>query len=86
MTAVWKTVPHRAKHLCQSDKSAFEKKLSGETNTDYKDITDFLTEEPVKVNGYAPEKSADLIVFIHFYVLLGDEQTSKRGYFSPSGC
>ena len=77
---------HRAKHLCQSDKSAFEKKLSGETNTDYKDITDFLTEEPVKVNGYAPEKSADLIVFIFFYVLLGDEQTSKRGYFSPSGC
>ena len=82
VTAVWKTVPHRAKHLCQSDKSAFEKKLSGETNTDYKDITDFLTEEPVKVNGHAPEKSADLIVFIHFYVLLGDERTSKRGYFS----
>ena len=25
-------------------------------NTDYKDITDFLTEEPVKVNGHAPEK------------------------------
>ena len=37
---------------------------------DYKDITDFLTEQPVKVNGYAPEKSADLIDFIHFYVLL----------------
>ena len=50
-----------------------KKKLSGETNTDYKDITDFLTEEPVKVNGHAPEKSADLIDFIHFYVLLGDE-------------
>ena len=47
-------------------------------NTDYKDITDFLTEEPVKVNGHAPEKSADLIVFIHFYVLLGDQQTSKE--------
>ena len=25
-------------------------------NTDYKDITDFQTEEPVKVNGHAPEK------------------------------
>ena len=36
-------------------------------NTDYKDITDFLTEEPVKVNGHAPEKSADLIVFIHLF-------------------
>ena len=34
------------------------------------------------MNGHAPEKSADLIVFIHFYVLLGDERTSKRGYFS----
>ena len=28
---------------CQSDKSVFEKKLSGETNTDYKDITDFIS-------------------------------------------
>ena len=53
---VWKTVPHRAKHPCQSNESVFEKKLSCETNTDYKDITDFLTEEPVKVNGHAPEK------------------------------
>ena len=25
------------------DKSVFEKKLSGETNTDYKDITDFIS-------------------------------------------
>ena len=34
------------------------KKNSGETNTDYKDIRDFLTEEPVPVNenGHAPEK------------------------------
>ena len=55
-------------------------------NTDYKDITDFLTEEPVNENGHAPEKSADLIDFIHFYVLLGDERTSKRDHFSPSGC
>ena len=47
-------------------------------NTDYKDITDFLTEEPVKVNGYAPEKSADLIVFIHFYVLLGTNGHQKE--------
>ena len=39
---VWKTVPTRAKHPRQSDKSVFEKKLSGETNTDYKDITDFI--------------------------------------------
>ena len=37
VTAVWKTVPQRAKHPRQSDKSVFEKKLSGETNTDYKD-------------------------------------------------
>ena len=55
-------------------------------NTDYKDITDFLTEEPVKVNGHAPEKSADLIVFILFYVLLGRTDIKKRGYFSPSDC
>ena len=47
-------------------------------NTDYKDITDFLTEEPVKVNGYAPEKSADLIVFIHFYVLLWTNGPQKE--------
>ena len=39
---VWKTVPPRAKHPHQSYKSVFEKKLSGETNTDYKDITDFI--------------------------------------------
>ena len=43
VTAVWKTVPPRAKHPRQSDKSVFEKKLSGETNTDYKDITDFIS-------------------------------------------
>ena len=49
-------------------------------NTDYKDITDFLTEEPVKVNGHAPEKSADLIVFIHFYVLLGLTDLKKRPF------
>ena len=67
---------------CQSDKSAFGKKLSGETNTDYKDITDFLTEEPVKVNGHAPEKSADLIVFIHFYVLLGRTDLQKEAILS----
>ena len=30
------------------------------------------------MNGHAPEKSADLIVFILFYVLLGDQQTSKE--------
>ena len=36
VTAVWKTVPPRAKHPRQSYKSVFEKKLSGETNTDYK--------------------------------------------------
>ena len=34
---VWKTVPPIAKHPRQSYKSVFEKKLSGETNTDYKD-------------------------------------------------
>ena len=31
---------HRAKHPRQSDKSVLEKKLSAETNTDYKDWTD----------------------------------------------
>ena len=51
-------------------------------NTDYKDITDFLTEEPVKVNGHAPEKSADLIVFIHFYVLLWTNGPQKEAILS----
>ena len=39
---IWKTVPPRAKHPRHSDKSVLEKKLSGETNTDYNDITDFI--------------------------------------------
>ena len=43
VTAVWKTVPARAKHPCPSYKSVFEKKLWSETNTDYKDITDFVS-------------------------------------------
>ena len=30
------------------------------------------------MNGYAPEKSADLIVFIHFYVLLGTNRHQKE--------
>ena len=47
-------------------------------NTDYKDITDFLTEEPVNENGHAPEKSADLIDFILFYVLLGTNGHKKE--------
>ena len=31
------------RHCKLRDKSVFEKKLSGETNTDYKDITDFIS-------------------------------------------
>ena len=30
------------------------------------------------MNGHAPEKSADLIVFIHFYVLLGTNRHQKE--------
>ena len=30
------------------------------------------------MNGYAPEKSADLIVFIHFYVLLWTNGPQKE--------
>ena len=42
-SAVWKTVPtHERSIRFQSDQSAFGKILSGETNTDYKDITDFI--------------------------------------------
>ena len=33
---------HRAKHPRQSDKSVFEKKQGGKTNTDCTDITDFI--------------------------------------------
>ena len=34
------------------------------------------------MNGYAPEKSADLIVFIHFYVLLGTSRHQKEAILS----
>ena len=70
-------LPHE-RSICVNPINPRLKKLSGETNTDYKDITDFLTEGPVKVNGHAPEKSADLIVFIHFYVLLGTNRHQKE--------
>ena len=33
---------HRAEHPRQSDKSVFEKKLGGKTNTDLSDSTDFI--------------------------------------------
>ena len=68
VTAVWKTVPPRAKHPRQSDKSVFEKKLSGETNTDYKDITDFikwwysLTERNIRVNQINPCSKKNSVV------------------------
>lgn len=32
----------------------------------------------LRVNGYTPEKSADLIDFIHFYVLLGTDGHQKE--------
>lgn len=34
------------------------------------------------MNGYAPEKSADLIDFIHFYVLLGTNGHQKEAIFA----
>ena len=34
------------------------------------------------MNGHAPEKSADLIVFIHFYVLLGRTDLQKEAILS----
>ena len=56
---VWKTVPHRAKHPRQSNKSVFEKKLSGETNTDYKNITD----EKISIN-----KNKQIYFSLFFYI------------------
>ena len=34
------------------------------------------------MNGHAPEKSADLIDFIHFYVLLGTSRHQKEAILS----
>ena len=64
---VWKTVPHRAKHPCQFDKPAFGKKLSGETNTDYKDITD----EKISINK---NKQIYFSLFFYIDVLFKDNQ------------
>ena len=50
----------------QSYKSVFEKKLCGESNTDYKDITDFiklwysLTERSIRVNPINPRSKKKL--------------------------
>ena len=52
---------------CQSDKSAFEKKLSGETNTDYKNITD----EKISINK---NKQIYFSLFFYIDVLFKDNQ------------
>ena len=43
VTAVWKTVPPNERSIRVNPiNPCSQKKLSGETNTDYKDITDFI--------------------------------------------
>ena len=64
---IWKTVPLRAKHPRQSGKSVLEKKLSGETNTDYKDITD----EKISINK---NKQIYFSLFFYIDVLFKDNQ------------
>ena len=62
------------KHPCQSYKSVFEKKLSGETNTDYKDWTD----EKISINKggfykFPPSKWLIIVCwrFAIFWILFG---------------
>ena len=47
---------HRAKHPRQSDKSVFEKKLGGKTNTDLSDSTDFINGGVLAGSQYRAER------------------------------
>ena len=47
---------HRAEHPRQSDKSVFEKKLGGKTNTDLSDSTDFINGGVLAGSQYRAER------------------------------